>query len=856
MSAAFEHASSQVRPHTKRGRHSTAPSTQPLPPQPQPSSDDDECDGYHSSAARVFSRQSRPTAAATQLLAPPLPAMPDLYSSSAPSHSPLDATLYSPTTSPLSPSRDFSGSSGATSASYSSSPLSSSQLAWAASPAPYGELQQSPVQSLKRLCVNHMDSSADSAEDDTAQRPTRSSVHSHSTQPHSHAAQQQQPQVVLLPAPSFLSQSAAGSRVMVKARRGVSSSTSASVTPQSYCQQAQPTPRPSTASSMLRASFNLSEPTIDYCSSLPANSAPTSTHASPHISATTSPQTRYSSILSSSVPSNNHSFLSLLNVSCATANSSFTSPAHSPSGDGSHSLMSQQATPSSAHSSVSFRPHIMSAQERAALFPSRSVTSSPIPPPDSRFSSSSSNSSKRTSSGKRAGMDTPANQAPVSIDVGRRTSDGGRHNKRMKEDRRRDRRRSIVSSYSEHRDESLGDLSDECDDMLLQLTLVPATTPAHSASRLSLYIGSSNSLSSLDSPSSTSSYPRMSAPLNSPVSGSQGRRAGHIAADHLLGTAAAAAGVARRRNSIGSLYEEYEDEQRLADAVGAMQLCNDNSATKDEEQKEAPATPPRLPTAPRLASRSTSLRLNLNAAISQPSLFPAESDSEQACGDADDDSAVLSSSPMPSRQQSSPAEFYESVIPSTGSFSQVLRAQRQNQLFASSSSSGSSSSSSPFPPSPVLSPLSPARPMRDSFMSSAAAAAVASVVIAPLSPVAFASHSSSSYPSLSSSLSGALSSSFATGPPLSLSPFASLPDFPPAFSRSASHTIDPRRLPFGNGQHTSGGTQKRHSRGQGPGLGAGLTERERAGDGVGLDVPFLKELSLPPRGPGRRSAMN
>ena len=841
MSVAFEHSSPPVRPHMKRGRHSTAPSSHSasLHRRSFGASSDDEYDGPHS-AARVYPRLSYPPSA-SHSLTPPLPALlpsSSSYSSSASSCSLLDSTLYSPTTSPLSPCRDVSGCSAG---SYSFSPLSSSQLASSSSPVPYSDLYQSPVQSLKRLCVNNGDACAESAaEEEPVQRWTRTQH----ILPYSHQQHQQQ---LLLSASSSLAHSGAGSRVLVRAKRTPLSSLSASVTPY----QSQPSSRPSTASSStLRPSFNLSEPSVDYHSSppsLPANSAPTSTHASPRPSAATSPQTRYTSILSSSLPSGGQSFLSLLTLSCAAANSSFSSPAHSPSAAGFLSS-SQHGTPSSAHSSASSRPHIMSAQERAALFPSRSVTSSPLPP-DSQCNSSS---SRRTSTGKRAGMDASSLTA-ASVDVSRRASDGGRHSKRLKEDRRRDRRRSIATSYSEQSDGPLvDDAADESDDMLLQLTLVPPTAPAHAVSRLSLVLGSSsNSLSSLDSPSSTSSYPRMSAPLNSPVSGSQGRRAGHIAADHLLGTAAAAASVARRRDSSGSLYEE--EEQWLVEAVGAMQLfCEAGTMKQEEEEKELDETPPKLPAAPRLANRSTSLRLNLAAAISQPSHFPGESDSEMTGGDADDDSIVLSHSPLPSRQQSSPAEYYESFIPSTGSFSKVLRAQRQSQsqsqsqLFGSSSSSSSSSTSSPFPPSPVLSPLSPARPLHpDSFMSAAAAA----VVIAPLSPIAFSS-SSSSFSSLSSSLSGTLSSSFATGPPPSLSPFAPLPDYLPSFGRSVSHTVDRRRLPFGGGHHTGGGAEKRHTRV------LGLSERERAGDGVGLDVPFLKELSLPPRGPGRRSAMS
>ena len=765
MSAvAFEYASTPGRPHTKRGRHSSA-------------------------------------------FSPP--------DTSLPHSPPLDYSLYSPSTSPPSHYRHVSGRSSSSSS--SASPHS-------ASPQSYAGPQHSPAPSLKRLCVNSTDGHSESVDDDSQQpmRSPRQQLHLR-LQP-SHLQLQSHPNTA--------------NRVLVRAKRQMAGSTSASVTPS----PSQPNSRPSTAASTsLRASFNLSEPATDDSSMPPANSAPTSSPASPHMSTASSPLTRYNSILSSSVPSGSQSFLSLLNVSCASANSSFPSPVHSPAA-GCFQSSSQHGTPSSAHSSVTFRPHIMSAQERAALFPSRSVSSSPLPP-----DAISVYSNKRTSNGKRAGENALLH-ASAAIDVSRRSSEGERDSKRVKDDRRRDRRRSIVSSYSEQRDVLLlGDAGDECDDMLLQLSLVPGATPMHTASRLSLVVGSCNSLSSLDSPSSTS-YPRMSAPLNSPVSGSHGRRAGHIAADHLLGTAAAAASVARRRNSV---YEE--DEQGLVDAVGAMQLCSDGGANKgEEEEKEGEETSLKLPAAPRLASRTTSLRLDLTANSSR---FPTDNDSEQACDDADDDSVVLSSSPMPSRQQSSPGDYYETFIPSTGSFSKVLRAQRQISLFGSNSSSGSSSSSSPFPPSPVLSPMSPTRPLHHgSFMSHGGTA----IVLAPLSPSAFPSDSaSSSFSTLSTSLSDALSSSFTTGPPLSLSPFAALPDFPPAFSRSASHTVDPNRLAFGGGgggvgggQHTSGGLDKRHMRAM------GLSERERTGDGVGLDVPFLKELSLPPRGPGRRSAMN
>jgi hypothetical protein len=97
---------------------------------------------------------------------------------------------------------------------------------------------------------------------------------------------------------------------------------------------------------MLRASFNLSEPSVEQWQSMPANSAPPSTHASP--------QTRYSNLLSSSLPSGPQSFLSLLHVSCASVNSSFSSPAHSPTGG--FSCASQQITPSSTRCSAS-QPH-------------------------------------------------------------------------------------------------------------------------------------------------------------------------------------------------------------------------------------------------------------------------------------------------------------------------------------------------------------------------------------------------------------------------------------------------------------------------------------------------------------------
>ena len=418
MSSAYDSSNLLARPHTKRGRHSTASSlhsnsasvqAHPLHHQShheysQPrhqqaafaqsgSSDEDDYE-------RGYSKLSVPSAAYS------LPApLPYSYSSSLSS-----SPLYSPTSSPLSPGRDARGCSA--SSSYSSSPLSSSQLASSSSPAPYGDmLERSPEQSLKRLCVNNamMDVYAESAEEEAS--------HSHRAQ-HSHR-QQQQPALPTSSSFSHSSHTYPLHRVLVKAKRNSNGSPSASVTPY----QSPPSSRPSTAaSSTIRASFNLSEPSTDYA--MPANSAPTSTHASPQPSAASSPQTRYTTLLSSSLPSGAQSFLSLLNVSCASANSSFSSPAHSPSGGG-FPCASQQATPSSTHSSASFRPHILSAQQRAALFPSRSVTSSPTPLDGH---SGSSSTARRTSTGKRSGMDPPA-LASAAIDVSRRASDGGRHSR-------------------------------------------------------------------------------------------------------------------------------------------------------------------------------------------------------------------------------------------------------------------------------------------------------------------------------------------------------------------------------------------------------------------------------------------
>ena len=331
-------SSSHLRPHMKRGRHSTAPSSHAV-------ALSDESDWRPLSTARPSHRHSLPPAVPCTL-SPALSATPDWFSSS-----PLDSTLCSPTTSPLSPSRDVSACSTASSS--SSSP-------------PCHALHQSPAQSMKRLCLNYnntdhsMDDRAESAGEENDHRFIRS----HSIQPPPPQHQQYQQQQQVEASSSSLSQLHAGSRVLVRARRQYVGSISVSVTPN----QSQPNSRPSTAaSSTIRASFNLTQPTRGY-SILPHNSAPTSTQASPCLSANTSPQTRCSTILSSSLPSGGQSFLSLLNVSCASANSSFSSPAHSPSGAAFH-CSSQQGTPSSAHSSASFRPHIMSAQERAALFP-------------------------------------------------------------------------------------------------------------------------------------------------------------------------------------------------------------------------------------------------------------------------------------------------------------------------------------------------------------------------------------------------------------------------------------------------------------------------------------------------------
>ena len=459
----------------------------------------------------------------------------------------------------------------------------------------------------------------------------------------------------------------------------------------------------------------------------------------------------------------------------------------------------------------------MSPQERAALFPSRSVSSSPLPPPTSLSSSSSSRRASTT--GKRQGIDSPSSASSYRSHLTTAQTTHPRGSKRVKEDRRRDRRCSF--GYTDDSGHLLSNADDERED-----SFITASPSPPSSSRLTLLLGStsSSSLSSLDSPS-YSSYPSATAPLNSPVSGGLRRRFCHIEQHDLLGTAAAAANVARR-GATASLYGSEEDEgDDLVDAVGKFNLRDSRAykhptATAMAEEKEQPSTADdddddaevarQLPAAPRLPTRSTSLRVNVVAA----GPVPVASDGDEDVL-ADDDGLVVELSPMGRGEGASSssgsgagsgAGFSDFIR--TGSFSQALRSARRQAGLGSSRASSSEGSPFPGTPEPVLSPLS------------------SSLAAPPVSPSASGS-------SASQASSSALPA--ARHAPTALSPFTLLPATSPLFARSLSMGVDPVRR-SDRGENT----------GRRPTLVSSARRRGDDGDSAAGDVvPFLKELSLP-----------
>ena len=504
-------------------------------------------------------------------------------------------------------------------------------------------------------------------------------------------------------------------------------------------------------------------------------------------------------ILSTSLPSTSSFFLSHL---LSSASSSSSSPLHSPTSAAQLQAASALPTPSSASSTGGHRPRLMSPQERAALFPSRSVSSSPSLQAQSLDSSSA---SRRVATGKRQGVDSPSSAS--SYRTASASSAQPRGSKRVKEDRRRDRR----CSFGYTPDDGARQHSSERQDS----TSSPSPL---SASCLTLLMASpsSSSLSSLDSPSCSSAYPSALAPLNSPVSGGLRRRLCHIEQHDLLGTAAAAASVARR-GELAGLYGA-EEEGDLIDAVQGCKLDDEHqqtAATTAGDDDVDDGRPRVLPTAPRLATRSTSLRVSVTPAP----LFPAASDDEELPADEE---VLVVLSPIKGRGASAASAvdggFSEFIR--TGSFSAALRSARQQkaqtQRWISPHPSSASGSSLPATPEPVLSPLS------------------ASLLAPPVAVSPAASVSESSTASV------ATSAGANAQPPLS--PFTLLPIPPTMFPRSLSVGVEAAH----RAHRGDGGWHPKGSRAY---AGSGRRGREGEGEGHADDVvPFLKELSLPPRG--------
>ena len=367
----------------------------------------------------------------------------------------------------------------------------------------------------------------------------------------------------------------------------------------------------------------------------------------------------------------------------------------------------------------------------------------------------------------------------------------------MKGDRSLDRRCSF----------NVGEATD--DGLLLSLAADDADEaqqrqPGEASSSLPrrLALGSSSSLSSLDSPSS-SGYSHAAAPLNSPVSGGElRRRLCHIEQPDLLGAAAAAASVARRRSG---LQAGEEEEGELVEAVGRLRmdiaLRRPQQQDEDEEKEEEEERQPPLPAAPRLVTRCG---LRVSAAPSLP--LPLSDDD----GEQQPDSGAAPSSPY--GPPCPPPAFSEFI--STGAFSQAVRSRLQQQP-------------QPHPPQlsactpePVLSPLSP---------------------LAPL-PVSLSTPAPPASPSLPPAVS--------PSPPFVLLPLPLC-----ALPRSLSMGVEPRRLQYGGGgtagSRAAGGGSARWRREAELSLAAG--EPAGAADGGGeLIVPLLKELQLSLRLPGRR----
>ena len=517
--------------------------------------------------------------------------------------------------------------------------------------------------------------------------------------------------------------------------------------------------------------------------------------------------------LSSSLPSSSTFSLSQLLTSSSSSSSSSSSPMHSPSS--SSALPSALPTPSSA-SLTGHRPRLMSPQERAALFPSRSVSSSPLPPPALAAASA-----RRVSTGKRHGLDSPSSASSYRSHPSDGGQGGGRGSKRVKEERRRDRRCSFA--YTDDSGHLLPNVDDDAHGLG-----EPSPTSSSQLKLLMMGSTSSSSLSSLDSPSYASSYPSAAAPLNSPVSGGQQRRFCHIEQGDLLGTAAAAASVARRGQGV-SLYGT-QDEGELVDAVEKCRLEEHKQAppsSVEEQNRPDPFNPfhvdddeteelPRLlPAAPRLATRSTSLRVTV--VPSSSSLLPVASDDEDEEVVSEGGVGVVQLSPLLSRAvsaSSSSGECFSEFI-RTGSFSQAVRSARQQRSIGWSRTSSISNSPFPVTPEPILSPLS------------------SSLVAPPGSPVPSASMSTlSSFPLPSA----------VCHPQPPLSPFALLPSSSPSFARSLSMGVRGAEVGRRGGL---GWADKSRASVAGSG-------RRRLGEGEGqgedvLVVPFLKELSLPPR---------
>ena len=546
---------------------------------------------------------------------------------------------------------------------------------------------------------------------------------------------------------------------------------------------------------------------------LPFASTPLPSHLSPPVptpfSLTVSPAPGVDGMtgLSSSLPSTS-SFLLAQLITSSSSSSSSSSPMHSPTS--SAALPSTLPTPSSA-SSTTHRPRLISPQERAALFPSRSVSSSPLPPP-----SLASAAARRVSTGKRPGLDSPSSASSHRSHTSGVGQLGGRGSKRVKEDRRRDRRCSFA--YTDEAGHLLPNVDDEAHEL-------SGTSPSPTSRLTLLMMGSPSSFShsSLDSPS-YSSYPSATAPLNSPVSGGQRRRLCHIVQGDLLGTAAAAASVARRGQGV-SLYGS-EDEVELVDAVEKCHLEEQKQPPQSSvEEKERPVLSSALladedeaeevrrllPAAPRLATRSTSLRVSVLPSTSSTLLPVALDDEDDELGQR----GLLELSPGVGRAVSATSSsgggggFSEFIR--TGSFSQAVRSARQRQSVGSSRTSSASSSPFPATPEPILSPLS------------------SSLVAPPGSPTASASASSlTSFP---------LPSALHQQPPLS--PFTLLPSSSPSFARSLSMGV----MGVDVARRGLGWIEKSRASVAGSGR-----RRMREGEAQGEDVvPFLKELSLPPR---------